>query len=97
MDVDRILESIETLTLSDLRRVLAATAELVERIEGWQQKPDHMVIIPGGCYRLEMVRCGKDTCKKCTNDAYGHGPYWYLYRYSAGKVRKTYIGKERPL
>jgi len=31
-----------------------------------------------GTLRLEMVKCGKDRCKKCERGE-GHGPYWYLY------------------
>ena len=98
MDADRIIEHIETLTLPELRRVLAFTAELVERIEGWQQPPTaaDLRVAPGGCYRQEFVKCGKDSCKKC-GSGQGHGPYWYKYTYVGGKTKKTYIGKERPL
>jgi Family of unknown function (DUF6788) len=31
-----------------------------------------------GTLRLEMVKCGKEQCKKCERGE-GHGPYWYLY------------------
>jgi len=45
-----------------------------------------------GTLRLEMVKCGKDRCKKCER-AEGHGPYWYLYFRRNGKLASRYIGK----
>jgi hypothetical protein len=41
---------------------------------------------------LEMVRCGKDRCKKCAESS-GHGPYWYLYFRRNGKLVSRYIGQ----
>jgi hypothetical protein len=45
-----------------------------------------------GTLRLEMVKCGKDRCKKCERGG-GHGPYWYLYLRRNGKLTSRYIGK----
>jgi hypothetical protein len=45
---------------------------------------------PGGCYRLERVRCGK--CARCEAGAV-HGPYWYWYGRNGGRVVSRYIGK----
>jgi hypothetical protein len=45
-----------------------------------------------GTLRLEMVKCGKDRCKKCTANE-GHGPYWYLYFRRNEKLTSKYIGK----
>jgi hypothetical protein len=45
-----------------------------------------------GTLRLEMVKCGKDRCKKCERGE-GHGPYWYLYFRRNGKLTSRYIGK----
>jgi hypothetical protein len=42
-------------------------------------------------YRLEKVRCGKENCHRCP-----HGPYWYGYQRSHGKVVSFYVGKELP-
>jgi hypothetical protein len=39
-------------------------------------------------FQLERVRCGKN-CNGCP-----HGPYWYAYYRSAGRVVSKYIGKE---
>lgn len=41
-------------------------------------------------YRRQYVRCGR-KCKRCP-----HGPYWYAYQKSNGKLSKTYIGRELP-
>ena len=43
-------------------------------------------------YRQEKVKCGKEGCKSCP-----HGPYWYLYWHSQGKLHKQYFGKRKPL
>lgn len=42
---------------------------------------------------LEWVRCGKERCKTC-NAGKGHGPYWYGYYRTDGKLKKRYIGKD---
>jgi Family of unknown function (DUF6788) len=49
-----------------------------------------------GTLRLEMVKCGKDRCKKCGERGEGHGPYWYLYLRRNGKLTSCYIGKTIP-
>jgi hypothetical protein len=52
----------------------------------------------GWLYRLELVDSGKGgsgRCRKCANGP-GHGPYWYRYRWSNGKVHKRYVGKTLP-
>jgi hypothetical protein len=55
---------------------------------------------PGGwLFRLELVDCGKGEsgrCRKCA-DGPSHGPYWYRYRWSDGKMHKRYVGKTLPL
>jgi hypothetical protein len=38
-------------------------------------------------YQLERVYCGK-ACRGCP-----HGPYWYAYYRSGGRVVSRYIGK----
>jgi hypothetical protein len=48
-----------------------------------------------GTLRLEMVKCGKDRCKKCERGE-GHGPYWYLYFRRNVKLVSRYIGKMIP-
>jgi hypothetical protein len=38
--------------------------------------------------RSEYIRCGKD-CAKCPY----HGPYWYRYERTDGKMHKKYLGR----
>lgn len=39
----------------------------------------------------ERTNCGK--CPRCKTGAYVHGPYWYEYIYSGGRMTSRYIGK----
>jgi hypothetical protein len=69
-----------------------ARRELAERKpqEGRQaveERPAHT-----GTLRLEMVKCGKERCKKCTKGP-AHVPYWCLYYRRNGKLTSRYIGK----
>lgn len=45
-------------------------------------------------YRLERVRCGKESCKCVEGNL--HGPYWYAYWSEGGKTRSRYVGKRLP-
>ena len=45
-----------------------------------------------GCYRLELVRCGK--CRRCERGPV-HGPYWYWYGRVDGRSVSRYVGKKR--
>jgi len=42
----------------------------------------------GITYELKPVLCGKKGCNKL------HGPYWYAFWTSGGRVRSVYIGKK---
>ncbi len=39
----------------------------------------------------ELVNCG--NCRRCQTGGYHHGPYWYLYEYTNGKMRSHYVGR----
>lgn len=101
MTFDQILSSIDTLTLPEAKKLDEALHRYIDQVEQWQRPPANVLeqlSAPGGYYRLELVKCGKATCKKCTAGA-AHGPYWYHYSYDSGRgrQRKTYIGKQRPV
>ena len=49
---------------------------------------------PRKTYRLQLVRCGKETCK-CRSGIL-HGPYWYACWFENGRTRSQYIGKKPP-
>jgi hypothetical protein len=42
-------------------------------------------------HQLEMVKCGKLTCR-CAS-GYLHGPYWYAYQKQSGHLKSRYVGK----
>ena len=95
MDADRVIDELATLTVPDFRCVddaaVALRAQYAEPADpdcGRGAKPREL-------YRQEYIRCGKAGCKRCA-DGPAHGPYWYAYSREEGKLRKRYIGKERP-
>jgi hypothetical protein len=45
-------------------------------------------------YRLQVIRCGKETCKCRKGNL--HGPYWYACWVENGKTKSQYIGKKLP-
>lgn len=54
---------------------------------------------PGGgartyTYRVEYVKCGKEACR--CREGKGHGPYAYKYWREGDRVRKKYVGRQRP-
>ena len=83
-------------TISDIQRDRreARRRKLEERRSGARKKPGS-----GRYLRLERVKCGKKSCKKCTGEHPElHGPYWYLYRPKANGNGRTskYVGKTLP-
>jgi hypothetical protein len=75
-------------------------AELTRRELAEREHPrGHRVVderpAKAGTLRLEMVKCGKERCKKC-REGPAHGPYWYLYYRRNGKLASRYIGKRVP-
>jgi hypothetical protein len=92
MDADRIIELLDTLTVTDLRRVKAAVDRIAALHDTWQQADAEP---PEVSYFQDWVKCGKASCKTC-REGQGHGPYWYAYWTEHGKTKKKYIGKQRP-
>jgi hypothetical protein len=89
------LETATTLELEDLRNRIEA--ELTHRELQKQEPAQGRQVVEekphsAGTLRLEMVKCGKDRCKKCERGE-GHGPYWYLYYRRNGKLTSKYVGK----
>lgn len=84
----------------ELERLAARVeAELTRRqLAGREEGGGRSVVeerpTPGGCYRLEKVRCGKDNCRCAGGEL--HGPYWYLYARKNGRLTSRYVGKELP-
>ena len=89
------IRTAHTAELEDLRNRIEA--ELTKRQLAEQEPAEGRRVLEerpasAGTLRLEMVKCGKERCKKCERGE-GHGPYWYLYFRHNGKLRSRYIGK----
>jgi hypothetical protein len=81
------LEELRTRIEAELTHRELAESEPANDRQVVEQRP-----ASAGTLRLEMVKCGKDRCKKCERGE-GHGPYWYLYFRRNGKLASRYIGK----
>lgn len=82
-DLEDALEAPDPAPLAPGER---ADREVVERAA----HPRKLIV-----YQLELVRCGKARCR-CMNGGKGHGPYWYAYQRSGGRMTSRYIGKKAP-
>jgi len=87
-----------TAELEELRNRIEA--ELTRRELAGREPTDGRQVVEerpasASTLRLEMVKCGKERCKKCGRGE-GHGPYWYLYFRKNGKLKSRYIGKIIP-
>lgn len=89
MSLDRkLMQQLRQLDRHDLRRVLIFVRGLLHSLGD-----DAAEVVESGSvtYRLETVRCGKESCSSCP-----HGPYWYAYYRDGEKLRSRYIGRELP-
>lgn len=44
-------------------------------------------------YQLELIKCGKPTCKCAGLFGAKHGPYWYSYQTKNNRLVSSYVGK----
>jgi len=90
MSVPRgLVEQIRRLDQYELRRLLILVRGLLVGVDG---QPEQEPALPRTLsYRQELVRCGKEHCRRCP-----HGPYWYGYWKEDGRTRKCYIGRHLP-
>jgi hypothetical protein len=99
---------LEKMGTEELEQILAAARQILEERRAPQERDtpqaaDTREVLErrkgskGGWLRTEMAKCGKPSCKKCS-EGEGHGPY--LYRYftnpKTGKYTSEYIGKTLP-
>ncbi len=96
MDVNQILEALDTLPFWALKRIQQRLDEVIARHEAWRD-PEFAALDEreAKTYRQELVKCGKARCQQC-RDGGGHGPYWYAYWTEGSRTRKQYIGKRKP-
>lgn len=89
---------IDTATTAELEKAAGRIeAELARRELEERTPPANREVVeekpaPRGTYRLELVNCGKDRCKKCVGGP-SHGPYWYHYFRRGGRLTSRYVGK----
>jgi hypothetical protein len=84
------LETLRNRIEGELARRELAEREPAENRQVVEERP-----ASAGTLRLEMVKCGKEHCRKC-REGPAHGPYWYLYFRRNGKLTSRYIGKRIP-
>src|SRR5919202_2556874 len=93
-----LLENATTAELEALRNRIEGELtrrELAQREPGESRQVGEEMPTRAGTLRSEMVKCGKERCRKC-REGPAHGPYWYLYFRRNGKIASRYIGKMIP-
>ena len=98
---DKLLPSLSTWELSDLRELQAALAGLIEALEPSQVNPkDAADDDGGGKDEFEQARTkgarGHTEAKYIPRGNKQHGPYLYLRYWQGGKLRSKYLGKAQP-
>jgi uncharacterized protein DUF6788 len=84
------LEALRNRIEAELARRELAQREPTKNRQVVEERP-----ASAGTLRFEMVKCGKERCRKC-GEGPAHGPYWYLYFRRNGKLTSRYIGKMIP-
>jgi len=94
-DIDYISEMMDNVYTSYTKGFEAA-------IKNIESVPKNATIIP------EWIKCGKQSCRKCSKNEYyhkyygehyPHGPYYYAYwrdTNNEGRLKKKYIGEHNP-
>lgn len=65
-----------------------------EQRERWRSERIESLGEGGAWLEHQLVNCG--NCRRCQAKpgGYHHGPYWYLYRYTDGKMKSIYAGRK---
>jgi Family of unknown function (DUF6788) len=84
------LEALRNRIEAELARRELAQSEPTKNRQVVEERP-----ASASTLRLELVKCGKERCRKC-REGPAHGPYWYLYFRRNGKLTSRYIGKRIP-
>jgi len=100
---EKVIRLLECWNSDELKQLQSWLSVRIEQLESSSQEFELPPVKPGRValsvrhfnsivYRREKVRCGKENCRRCP-----HGPYWYGYQRTNGKVVSFYVGKELPL
>lgn len=90
------MRNLNDMTGAEIRRLMADAGEELARrkVEEKARRRRERAESAGEGGRWlehERVNCGR--CKRCLEGGRHHGPYWYLYTYSGGKMRSRYVGR----
>ncbi|NES95469.1 MAG: hypothetical protein F6K32_09585 [Desertifilum sp. SIO1I2] len=100
--LEKVTQLLERWNAEELKQLQSWLSVRIEQLESLAQEIELPPVKSGRValsvhrfnsivYRLEKVRCGKENCHRCP-----HGPYWYGYQRSNGKVVSFYVGKKLP-
>lgn len=89
----RDLEAMGDGELLELKHEIEGILESRRREERERRRRERAESLGEGGVWLEWehTNCGK--CPRCAAGLYVHGPYWYEYRYTGGKMKSRYVGK----
>jgi hypothetical protein len=95
----KIKKDLSDLSLSELEQIKIWLEKYIDKaedkIKAGELEPEVSIIEKNGkTYRLQHIRCGKETCKCATGGL--HGPYWYAYWLEDGKTKSKYLGRKLP-
>lgn len=90
----RALEGMGTGELRALIREAGEVLRTKEVEEKERLRNERIATLGEGGTWLEhqLVNCG--NCRRCGIGGYHHGPYWYLYSYTNGKMKSAYVGRK---
>lgn len=102
MNIVQLKHAVRGLSLAQLRMLDQWLRELIRSTEEAARAEKSSALkravaertVDDRTYRLESIRCGKESCK-CARGKL-HGPYWYSYTRMGDKVTSQYIGKSLP-
>ncbi|NJL21072.1 MAG: hypothetical protein HC895_10040 [Leptolyngbyaceae cyanobacterium SM1_3_5] len=103
LNFDRLRAALDTLKLEQAKQLQADLIVLIEQLEQQGNTPQpapkvrevvEVRQLGDRLYQLERVRCGKAGCKCQGEKGQLHGPYWYAYWRTEGKLKSRYVGKQ---
>lgn len=100
--LEKVIKLLESWNSQELIKLQSWLSTRIEEVKSLEEKLELLPVKSGRevfdirqsnsiVYRQETVRCGKKNCRTCP-----HGPYWYGYQRTKGKMVSFYVGKELP-
>lgn len=93
---DRSVRDLQEMSAGELRRLIEEAREELrgrEAEERARRRRERAESLGEGGRWLEHERVNCGRCKRCIEGGRHHGPYWYLYEYTGGKMRSRYVGR----